>query len=172
MHRGPLAFRWMPVEVPFPHTPNPEAHQPPKQSFHQGLAVPDLALQSTIKIQCFQWEISFYLQTLTMPNPTWSIRALGSRCPPSSFFCCSPGIRHHKAPPKQHRQHPWPAPRAVLPSADSSTSASAQQHPVHSAQQTHAPRGIPYLERGFIEHSCKIISSVELLNLHKHFSTE
>lgn len=107
-----------------------------------------------------------------VPNPTRSIRALGSRCPPSSFFCCSPGIRHHKAPPKQHRQHPWPAPRAVLPSADSSTSASAQQHPVHSAQQTHAPRGIPYLERGFIEHSCKIISSVELLNLHKHFSTE
>lgn len=59
-HCGPLAFRQMPVKVPFPQTPNPEAHQPPKQSTGQDLAAPSSDLWSTVKIQCFQWEISFY----------------------------------------------------------------------------------------------------------------
>lgn len=73
-----------------------------------------------------------------------SIQALGSCCHRSSFFCCSPGIGHHKAPPKQHQQHPWPAPWAVPPSADSiciSPAAPRAQRPTNTRTTWHTLPG-------------------------------
>lgn len=174
------------VKVWLPQILNYETHQPPKQKSASGPHHTWPGPPSTIKIQCLPVGNLpfFFLRVSNLTVHPDSELSLSSEQPSRRG---AGDDRHHKLPTNQgagsilgklqppsitsmdhcvFRHHRFI--RGITkPSQWRPTGAHG-----HIAQQTHIPLGIPYLERGFIEHSCKIISSVELLNLHKHFSTE